>query len=276
MERQRYNGGDLIFKEGEPAGCAYRIIFGEVEIFKQKQGQTVILGVLEAGDFLGEMGLFDDQPRCTSARAKTPVSMIVYKEGEFFKLLSTDSKSVEHIIIGLCERLRITSRKLFETIVSRKIVDTIEAASFDSSPQNFAEDTGPDNESTQLRIFILPLSKQLIPALPKEGVEVTKSPYFVGRIPMDRESKPITPIDLRIPDSRPFRLSREHFAIYQHRKGYGVQDLQSVLGTKVNGEFLGHGLVKDFESLKVGENEITAGGEDSPFTFKVIVAPALT
>lgn len=276
MERQRYNGGDVIFKEGEPAGCAYRIIFGEVELFKEKQGQTVVLGVLEAGDFLGEMGLFDDQPRCTSARAKTPVSVIVYKEDEFFNLISTDGKSVEQIIIRLCERLRITSRKLVETIVSRKIVDTIEAPASDSSPQNFVEDTDPNNGSTQLRVTILPLSKQLIPALPKEGVAVTKSPYFVGRIPMDRESKPITPIDLRIPDSRPFRLSREHFAIYQHQEGYGVQDLKSVLGTKVNGEFLGHGLVKDFESLKLGENEITAGGEDSPFTFKVIVEPALT
>jgi CRP/FNR family cyclic AMP-dependent transcriptional regulator len=271
MERRRYNGGEIIFKEGDPAGCAYKIIFGEVEIFKENQGQSVVLGVMKAGEFLGEMGLFDDQPRCASARAKTPVSMIMYKEDEFFHLISKDSKSFEQIIIRLCERLRTTSRKLVETIVSRKIVDTIEDPASGSSPHNFPANTDSNSKSTQLRLFILPLSKQLIPALPKEGVEVTKSPYFVGRVPSGEESKPITPVDLRIPDSRPFRLSREHFAIYQHQEGYGVQDLRSVLGTEVNGEVLGHDLVKDFESLKLGENEITAGGADSPFTFKVIV-----
>ena len=271
MKSRRYNDGDMIFKEGDPAGCAYKIIFGEVEIFKENQGHNVVLGVLKAGEFLGEMGFFDDQPRCTSARAKTPASVIMYNEDDFFHLIRTESKSVEQVIIRLCERLRTTSRKLAETVVSRKVLDTFEDSPSESVPQDFPGNTETNSESAQLRVFIVPSSKHLIPALPKEGVEVTKSPFFVGRIPVGRESEPITPIDLRIPDSQPFRLSREHFAIYQHQGGYGVQDLQSVLGTQVNGEFLGHGLVKDFESLKLGENKITAGGADSPFTFKVIV-----
>jgi hypothetical protein len=43
------------------------------------------------------------------------------------------------------------------------------------------------------------------------------------------------------------------------------------LGTQVNGEFLGHHFSKDFGSLKIGENKISAGGEGSPFSFKVLV-----
>ena len=48
-----------------------------------------------------------------------------------------------------------------------------------------------------------------------------------------------------------------------------VLDLRSTLGTEVNGEFLGEHFDKDFKYLNMGENTITAGGMESPFTFTV-------
>lgn len=273
MEKRTYNDGDIIFREGDPSDCAYKIMSGEVEVFIEMEGQTVILGVMKAGEFLGEMGIADDQPRSASARAKNRVFMIVYEEDEFFRLISTDSISAERMIIRLCERLRTISRKLVETTVSGKIVDAIGEAVSDCGPQNLPANSASKSESTNLRITLLPLSQQLIPTLPKEGVEIMKLPFFIGRIPVGKESKPSTPIDLEIPDSRPFRLSREHFALYQNPEGYGILDLRSALGTEVNGEFLGHNFGKDFEYLKPGENKINAGGVGSPFTFKILVEP---
>lgn len=271
MEQRRYNEGDIIFKEGDPSDCAYEIMSGEVEIFMEMGGQTVALLVKEAGEFLGEIGIADDQPRSASARAKNQVSMVRYKEDEFFHLISTDSTSAERMIIGLCQRLRTISRKLVETTVSRKIIDTIKDAASEGGPHDLPANADAKSESTSLRLTLLPLSNQLIPALPKEGVKVTKLPYVVGRIPVGEESKPVIATDLRIPDSQPFRLSREHFAIIQSTKGYGILDQRSTLGTEVNGEFLGHNFGKDFEYLKPGENKITAGCAGSPFIFKAIV-----
>jgi hypothetical protein len=46
-----------------------------------------------------------------------------------------------------------------------------------------------------------------------------------------------------------------------------VLDLGSTLGTEVNGEFLGEHFDKDVKHLHMGENTITAGGMESPFTF---------
>jgi len=92
-----------------------------------------------------------------------------------------------------------------------------------------------------------------------KGITVMKLPFTVGRLPVGKEPEPAVPIDLRISDSRPFRLSRQHFAFYQNLKGCGILELGSTLGTEVNGVFLGHNFGKDFEYLKLGENKIGIG-----------------
>ena len=122
-----------------------------------------------------------------------------------------------------------------------------------------------------MRLTLFPISQQLIPHLPKEGIKVMKLPFTVGRLPIGNEPESAMHIDLKIPDNSPFRLSRRHFALYQNPDGYGVLDLGSALGTELNDDFLGHNFGKDFGYLKMGENTVTAGGIDSPFTFKIIM-----
>jgi len=53
---------------------------------------------------------------------------------------------------------------------------------------------------------------------------------------------------------------------------YYVRDLRSTLGTIVNGEPIGEHFRGDDAPLRVGENEVIAGGVDSPFVFSVFIA----
>lgn len=274
MKQQDYIAGDIILKEGDPSDVVYKIVSGEVEIFKERDGQTIVLGVMKAGEFLGEMGVVDDEPRSASARAKNRVSVIIYEEGEFFRLISQDAKSAEQMILRLCERVRTLSRKLAEITVSIRRTDTMRAETPIGETQDLQAQARSKGESTLLRLTLFPLSQQLIPSLPKEGVSIMKLPFSVGRLPVGKEPEPVVPIDLLVSDSRPFRLSRQHFAFYQNPRGCGILDLGSALGTEVNGVFLGHDFGKDFEYLKLGENQITAGGVGSPFTFKVVMESA--
>jgi len=126
---------------------------------------------------------------------------------------------------------------------------------------------------TPVKLTLFPLSKALHQVLPKEGLPIPKLPFSVGRIPAELETQTTMPIDLIVPDSRPFQISRQHFALYNKPDGCGVLDLGSTLGTELNGEFLGQHFNKDFEYLKMGKNKITAGGLDSPFVFRVLVEP---
>ena len=274
MKQREYNAGDIILKEGDPSDVVYKIVSGDVEVFKEQDGQTILLGVMKAGEFLGEMGVVDDEPRSASARAKNQVSMIIYEEEEFFRLISRDGSTAERMILRLCERVRTLSRKLAEKAFSTKTSDTAEDEAPVGEPQDLPAQAISKSESTNVRLTVLPLSEQPIPSIPEGGITVMELPFSVGRLPVGKEPKPVVPIDLGIDDSRPFRLSRQHFAFYKNPQGCGVLDLGSALGTEVNGVFLGHNFGKDFEYLKLGENKITAGGAGSPFTFKVLMESA--
>lgn len=269
MKERAYNAGDIILKEGDPSDVVYKIVSGDVEVFKEQDGQTIVLGVMKAGEFLGEMGVVDDEPRSASARAKNQVSVIIYEEQEFFSLISLDGSSAERMILRLCERVRTLSRKLAQIAVSIGATEAIK----DETLKGPTAQARSKSKSGKVRLTLFPLSQQLVPFLPEEGMTVVKLPFSVGRSPVGKEPAPAVPIDLAISDSRPFRLSRQHFAFYQNPRGCGILDLGSALGTEVNGVFVGHNFGKDFEYLKLGENEITAGGVGSPFTFKVLMEP---
>jgi pSer/pThr/pTyr-binding forkhead associated (FHA) protein len=76
-------------------------------------------------------------------------------------------------------------------------------------------------------------------------------------------------------DPGPFRLSRNHFMIEQRDQGYQVRDLRSTLGTIVNGKPIGGDFGTDDVVLRLGENEVIAGGVDSPFVFSVSIPEPL-
>jgi hypothetical protein len=50
-----------------------------------------------------------------------------------------------------------------------------------------------------------------------------------------------------------------------------VRDLRSKLGTIVNGQPIGDHFRGDEAVLRAGDNEVIAGGVDSPFVFSVFV-----
>jgi CRP/FNR family transcriptional regulator, cyclic AMP receptor protein len=95
-------------------------------------------------------------------------------------------------------------------------------------------------------------------------------PFVVGRGPVAWEGLlPLQP-DLKLDDTVPFRLSRNHFMIGKRDGNYYVRDLRSTLGTIVNGEPIGD-FRGDDAALRAGENEVIAGGVNSPFVFSVFI-----
>jgi hypothetical protein len=96
-------------------------------------------------------------------------------------------------------------------------------------------------------------------------------PFVVGRGPVAGEGLPPLEPDLKLDDTAPFRLSRNHFTIEKRDGSYHVRDLCSTLGTIVNGDPIGDHFRADDALLRAGENEVIAGGVDSPFVFSVFI-----
>jgi CRP/FNR family transcriptional regulator, cyclic AMP receptor protein len=103
-------------------------------------------------------------------------------------------------------------------------------------------------------------------------VRLGDRPFVVGRGSIAKEGLPPLRPDLKLDDTVPFRLSRNHFMIEKRDGNYYVRDLCSTLGTIVNGETIGDHFRADDAALRAGENEVIAGGVDSPFVFSVSIA----
>jgi hypothetical protein len=96
-------------------------------------------------------------------------------------------------------------------------------------------------------------------------------PFVVGRRSVAGEGLPPRQPNLILEDTKPFRLSRNHFLIEQREKGYYLRDLRSTLGTIVNGQPIGDHFATDDVLMRAGENEVIAGGVHSPFVFSVFI-----
>ena len=77
LQRQTYQAGDRIFKEGDEGNMAYIVQSGEVEIVKEIDRVETVLGTVGQGGIFGEMALIDDQPRMATARAASGATLIV-------------------------------------------------------------------------------------------------------------------------------------------------------------------------------------------------------
>ena len=255
MEDREYQAGEVILKEGDPSDFVLRIMIGEAEVYTEKDHHPVVLGTVKNGDFLGEMGVIEKRPRSASARAKTKVTAVFFERWEFLRLMSEEATSAYRIIVRLSERLRSVNQKLAEETI------------FDETPDS---SNGRDNLTT-CRLILFSASEALQAHIPKEGISISKFPFTVGRSISEHEPETSVPVDLTLPDSPPYRLCPQHFSLCYGPDGFAVQDWGSILGTEVNGEFLGEAFGHDLKTLEIGENLIIAGGVNSPFVFKVLL-----
>jgi uncharacterized membrane protein len=70
LREQRYTTGEIVFSQGDAGRTMYVVAAGRIEIFLRGEAGSVIpLRETRAGEFFGELSLFDDKPRSAGARA---------------------------------------------------------------------------------------------------------------------------------------------------------------------------------------------------------------
>lgn len=105
--------GNVIFYEDDPGTSCYIIVKGKVKIVvNADDGREHILGVLQDGDFFGEMSLIDGQPRSASAIAVEDVQMVTIQRDEFLKLLRSNPEISLKLLVTLSQRLRTADRNM--------------------------------------------------------------------------------------------------------------------------------------------------------------------
>src|SRR3712207_4390207 len=65
----RFEGGEIVFREGDVADGLYLLTAGEVRLWTTGESGETILSIAHSGDLVGEIGVLDGQPRSATGTA---------------------------------------------------------------------------------------------------------------------------------------------------------------------------------------------------------------
>jgi CRP/FNR family transcriptional regulator/CRP/FNR family cyclic AMP-dependent transcriptional regulator len=86
---RRYAKDDAVFHADEIGDVFYLIREGQVKVTMiSPEGKEIILSILAAGDFFGEMALFDNEPRSATVIAIEPLEVVSIWRTDFLHILS--------------------------------------------------------------------------------------------------------------------------------------------------------------------------------------------
>ncbi|MGD1856325.1 MAG: cyclic nucleotide-binding domain-containing protein [Leptolyngbyaceae cyanobacterium] len=105
---QQLLAGETIFEEGSWGSHLYIIASGEVQIVKTVDDEQREIKQLLAGNYFGEIALFDDAPRWNGAIAKDDCLLLKLEKQRFISLTTQRP----HILLEIC---RFMSQQLRET-----------------------------------------------------------------------------------------------------------------------------------------------------------------
>ncbi len=213
--------GEVILVEGQRGREMYIIEEGRVEIYRTTGEGELRVGLLETGDFFGEMGLLDDEPRAASARAVVDTRLLRIDQTTFEQMIRRRPELSIRIMRSLCQRLRAATA----------------GAPAGPAPSPVPEAPG-----------------RLVPRPSGEEVPLPeKSEIRIGRF--DAATKTEPDVDLAPYDTK--RLtSRRHATIL--REGgdlFLVEETRTANGTFVNGERIATGAkvrIGDGDELRFG------------------------
>lgn len=110
---RKFVRGAAILHAGDRTDFVYFILSGMLKVLvSDEEGREVILSNLGPGEFFGEMGVLDDNPRSATVIASTPCELIVVSKTDFKRCLAENFDVSLYIMRNLVKRLRNADRKI--------------------------------------------------------------------------------------------------------------------------------------------------------------------
>jgi CRP/FNR family transcriptional regulator, cyclic AMP receptor protein len=104
---------NTIMAAGDPTDSLYIVLSGRLKVMmSDSDGKEVILAILGPGEFFGEMGLIDDEPRSASVVTLEACELLSIAKRDFRKCLAENFEMSMAVMRGLVRRLREADRKI--------------------------------------------------------------------------------------------------------------------------------------------------------------------
>lgn len=117
-----YGPGTTLIEEGAHQDRFFILFAGEVEVIHEGKDKRIVLGNLCAGQFFGEMNLFDPGVATAGVRTLTPVRTLEISNAQFREFIQQKPELAADFTFQLAEtivkRFRDTNSALLEQLTS--------------------------------------------------------------------------------------------------------------------------------------------------------------
>ncbi len=104
--------GEVIVRQGEVGNSMYVVQAGEVEVLRETEDGEVRLAVLGAGDFFGEMSIFEHEVRSATVRARGEAHVLTVDKRTLLKRIKEDPFLAVSILQTMSNRIREINAEL--------------------------------------------------------------------------------------------------------------------------------------------------------------------
>jgi CRP-like cAMP-binding protein len=109
--------GADVFREGDPGDALHVVVEGKVKICRSAgDGRENVVAILGPGDLLGELAIFDAQPRGATATAIVDAALATLAEADFHAWLSEHPAVSTELLRALAVRLRQTNEAMADLV----------------------------------------------------------------------------------------------------------------------------------------------------------------
>ena len=109
--------GEHLFREGDPGDALHVVADGKVKITRAApDGRENVIAILGPGDLLGELSIFDAQPRAATATAVNDCSLATLADSDFHAWLTEQPAVADALLRALAVRLRQTNEAMADLV----------------------------------------------------------------------------------------------------------------------------------------------------------------
>jgi CRP/FNR family cyclic AMP-dependent transcriptional regulator len=115
-----YGDGEVIVRQGEVGDCMYVIQEGQVEVVAEQNGEEVRLAVRDAGEFFGEMAIFEREVRLATVRALGQARVLTIDKKNFLRRIHEDPSLAYRLVQTMSRRIRELSAEVAQFKAGRQ------------------------------------------------------------------------------------------------------------------------------------------------------------
>ena len=113
LHREQFSKNKLILHAGDKTETLYVVLSGRSKVaMGDEQGKEVVLAILSAGEYFGEMALLDGGSRSANVSALEACELLTLSKLEFHKCLENNFSMAMLVMRGLVKRLRDADKKI--------------------------------------------------------------------------------------------------------------------------------------------------------------------